>query len=95
MDRQTKIEKFFDAIEDIETFEDGSIVVKWKSNVSHQCPGHMINLADGLQIVRGKQVHLNPVLTDYLHNISFDNLQEEIDQAIQKGKEYARSLDDY
>lgn len=95
MDRETKIQKFFDAIEDIEDFEDGSIIIKWKSNVSHQVPGHYINIADGLQIVKGKQVHLNPVLSDYLKNISFDDLQQEVELAIQRGKDYAKSLDNY
>lgn len=93
MDNNKKMQKFFDAIEDIEDFNDGSIIIKWKSNVSHQVPGHLINLADGLQIVKGKQVHFNPVLDNRLRDIGFEDLEEQIEEAVQQGKEYAKTID--
>ena len=82
MNNQEKLDALLSAISDIETFKDGSIRIQWKANVSHEVPGHLLQLASGLNVVKGSQVHFNPELSEAINQISFEDLKFEIDLAI-------------
>jgi len=86
MNNSEKLEKLLNAIDDIETFKDGSIIIRWTANVSHEVPGHLLNVVDGSVVLKGHQVHFNPELASAIKTINFNEIQEELDIAIQNSK---------
>lgn len=76
------INKFFSAIDDIEILPDDSIIIKWKSSVSHEIAGHSIVNASGYNVLKGYQVHFNPDLVNSLENTKLEDLHEEIKKSI-------------
>lgn len=91
MDEHIKLKKFLNAIDDIEDFEDGSIIIRWKGNVSHEVPGHLLNITEGSVILKGHQVHLNPELTECLKGVKFNKLQQELDRGIEEARKNINS----
>lgn len=87
MDNSKKLENLLNAIDEVESFHDGSVRIRWKSNVAHEIPGHSISYAEGSQVVKGYQVHLNPELEHSVKAISFNEIQQELDKAVAKGQE--------
>lgn len=82
MTNEEKLEALLSSIDEIEKFEDGSIIIRWKSNVAHEVPGHLLHLAEGSSILKGHQVHLNPGLVQAIETINFEKLQIELDNGI-------------
>jgi hypothetical protein len=87
MNNDEKLAKLLSAIDDIETFDDGSIRIMWKANVSHDVPGHLITFAAGLNVITGKQVHFNPELSQAINQIAFADIQKECDDGVRKAVE--------
>ena len=83
-----KIKKFFEAIDDIETQSDGSIIINWKSNVAHNVNGHLITNTSEYNISLAKEIHLNPVWSKEIDHQVFSETQDEI----QKGKQAEREI---
>lgn len=75
-----KLENFFSAIDSVETSDDGSIIINWKSNVAHNINGHLVTNTTQLQVQQAKEIHLNPPTVD---DINFENIDEQI--SISKG----------
>lgn len=92
MDNAKKLENLLNAIDEIETFYDGSVRIKWKSNVAHEIPGHIINCAEGSVVMKGYQVHLNPELNQSVQSIPFEEVQTELNKAVEKGKEDLKKI---
>lgn len=87
MTNQEKLEAILSAINEVETFQDGSIIIRWKANVAHEIPGHLVNLAEGSNILKGHQVHFNPGLVKSLESLDFKNLQTDLDEGIKRAYE--------
>jgi hypothetical protein len=83
MNRDAKIDAFFDAIDTIEKTDDDSIIIHWKSNVAHHVNGHYLSISQGSNIISGHQVHFNPSLGKPLDSVKFNDLQEDLDNAVE------------
>lgn len=92
MENSKKLENLLNAIDEVQSFPDGSVRIKWKANVAHEIPGHNISYAEGSQVVKGYQVHLNPELEQSVRAISFNEIQQELDKAVSKGQEEVEKL---
>jgi hypothetical protein len=82
MDNATKLQNLLDAIDEVETFPDGSVRIKWCNNVYHEYPGHVLTVADGSVVLKGHQVHFNPELNASIKSIEFNDIQQSLDQAV-------------
>lgn len=82
MEDSIKLNNLLKAIDEIETFNDGSIRIKWRSNVYHESPGHLINVADGSIVMKGYNVHLNPDLGESIKNLEFKDVQSKLDDGV-------------
>ena len=87
MDNITKLDNLLRAIDEVETFPDGSVRIKWASNVYHEYPGHVINVADGSVVMKGHHVHLNPELSESIKTIEFQNVQTKLDEAVKESNQ--------
>jgi hypothetical protein len=92
MDDATKLNNLLKAIEEVELFPDGSVRIKWMANVSHEYPGHAINVADGSVILKGHQVHFNPELAQAITSIPFENVQNILDNGIEEAHKTVAKL---
>ena len=87
MNNNEKLKRLLNAIDNIEQFPDNSIIINWKSNVSHNVNGvHIIN-ATGSQILKGYQIHLNPDLSKEIKTIQFEHIQTELNEHIEDNEE--------
>jgi hypothetical protein len=73
---EEKLHSFLSAIDSIENFEDGSIIINWKSNVAHNVNGHLVTTSTQTQVQQGLEIHLNPTTA----SITFDNIDEQLSQ---------------
>jgi hypothetical protein len=55
-----KMFMFFQAIDSIRTGNDGTIHIKWKNNVIQEIPGNNLVLTEGFDVLKAKEIHLNP-----------------------------------
>jgi len=86
MTNEEKLNSLLNAINEVETFNDGSVIIRWKSNVAHEINGVNIINASGSQIISGHQVHMNPVLPVALKTIKFQDIQKQLDIAVYNTK---------
>ena len=56
------------------------------ANVCHEYPGHAINVSDGSIILKGHQVHFNPMLAQAVASIPFEDIQNVLDKGIEETK---------
>ena len=71
---EDKMFMFFQAIDSIQTGNDGSIHVKWKNNVVQEVPGNSLKMIQGVDVVQANEIHLNPEAELYASEI--DELQD-------------------
>jgi hypothetical protein len=91
MTNEEKLSALLSSINEIETFYDGSIIIRWKSHVAHEVPGHLLNLAEGSSVLKGHQVHFNPGLLQSIQTIDFERLQADLDNGIKNAVKEKKS----
>lgn len=94
MNNQEKLEKLLNAISSVEDFEDGSIIIQWKSNVAHEVNGLMLFNSSDSCVVSGQQVHINPAISIPVTQMKHSEVNKELQLAVEREQQKAAITDD-